>query len=179
MEKGLEGCDCDLIWGINPTFVWWNWGKHEKPQSEYPVCRPIFAPGNPRYKVGMLLKSTRTCCGGVCYINPTAGNSVYTWIHLVNDILRYAAGSSKYIPCSTYMLNAAQQKVVTGGNELLYLKNKTSTILCYSKSGSSASLASPTTGKTHHLAFWINSFYGLHRLFNDILSTLWTAWWTV
>jgi hypothetical protein len=29
--------------------------KHEKPQSEYPVGRRIFAPGNPRHKVGMLL----------------------------------------------------------------------------------------------------------------------------
>jgi hypothetical protein len=62
--------------------------------------------------------------------------------------------------------------VVTGGNELPYLKNKTSTILRSRKSGSNASLASPTTGKTLDLAFWINSFYGLHRSFNDILSTL-------
>jgi len=29
--------------------------KHEKPQSEYPVYRPIFVPGNPRHSVGMLL----------------------------------------------------------------------------------------------------------------------------
>ena len=62
--------------------------------------------------------------------------------------------------------------MVTGGNELPYLKNKTSAILRSNKSGSNASLASPTTGKTLDSSFWINSFYGLHRLFNDILSTL-------
>jgi hypothetical protein len=86
--------------------------------------------------------------------------------------LKHAAGLSKYIQCSTYLLSAARQKVVTGGNELLHLKNKTSTILRYNKSGSNASLASPTTGTTLDLAFLINSFYGLHMLFKDILSTL-------
>jgi len=59
MEKGLEGRDCDLIWGTIPPFVCWDWGKHEQPQSEYPVCRPIFAPGNLRHKVRMLLNSPK------------------------------------------------------------------------------------------------------------------------
>ena len=63
--------------------------------------------------------------------------------------------------------------MVTGGNEWPYLKNKTSsTILLYSKSGSNVSLASPTTGKTLDLAFRINSYYGLHRLFNPLNAEL-------
>jgi hypothetical protein len=93
-------------------------------------------------------------------------------------ILRLEDSSSKCSTCSAGLLrDTGQQKVVTGGNELVYLKNNTSVTLRYSKSGSST----PDYFDNQHVAEhgFLYESIKLHftlllpdKAYNDTVSTL-------